>query len=503
MLLKVKRYIEENRMLEAGDKIVLGVSGGADSLCLFLLFMQLQTEYHLSVFVVHVNHGIRQEAQADGEFVKGLCEKYNVPFFLFEENVPELAKKWKMTEEAAGRKCRYRRFYQVMQEVNANKLATAHHMGDQAETLLFHLIRGSNLAGMAGIRPVSRMDTIMGELPEVEGEKLVIRPLLCVEKTEIEKWLGTCEAVWCQDATNADNRYARNRLRNVVLPELTHINSQAVSHIAGFAECIAGYQAFFQKAVEDYTRQFVELGKNWETGSKHFLQRENCETDRQRLLRQERVLAEGVIYEMLAKVSGQRQNLSREHVEAVYELLDNHSGKQISLPYDMEAKISYEKLVIRKSLKETVAWKPVEIPVEDQRIPLPDGRNLVIKVINMDNLSLEEREKLQTQAINCKNNYTKLFDCDTIKGTLYVRLPEPADYFIMNDKGSKKKLSRYFIDCKIPEEQRKNSMVIAFGHEVIWLVGGRRCENHKVNSSTRRVLSISCEGETKWKNKLR
>jgi tRNA(Ile)-lysidine synthase len=480
MLLKVKRYIEENRMLETGDKIVLGVSGGADSLCLFLLFMQLQTEYDLSVFVVHVNHGIRQEAQADGEFVKELCEKYNVPFFLFEENVPELAKKWKMTEEAAGRKCRYQRFYQVMREVNANKLATAHHMGDQAETLLFHLIRGSNLAGMAGIRPVSRMCTIMGELHEEEGENLLIRPLLCVEKTEIEKWLEACGATWCRDATNQDNRYARNRLRNVVLPELTHINSRAVSHIAEFAECAAKYQAFFQKAVENYTKQFVKLG-------------ESCETDHQRLLQQEQVLAEGIIYEMLAKVSGQQQNLSKEHVEAVYELLDNHSGKQISLPYDMEAKISYEKLVIRKSLKEAIAWEPVEIPVKNQRIPLPDGRNLVIKVINMENLSLEEKEKLQTQAINCKNDYTKLFDCDTIKGTLYARLPEPTDYFIMNEKGSKKKLSRYFIDCKVPEEQRKNSMVIAFEHEVIWLVGGRRCENHKVNSSTRRVLSVSCE----------
>jgi tRNA(Ile)-lysidine synthase len=333
---------------------------------------------------------------------------------------------------------------------------------------------------MAGIRPVSRMCTIMGELPEEEGEKLLIRPLLCVEKTEIEKWLEGCEATWCQDATNGDNRYARNRLRNVVLPELTHINSRAVSHIAEFAECAAKYQAFFQKAVENYTKQFVKLG-------------ESCETDRQRLLQQEQVLAEGIIYEMLAKVSGQQQNLSKEHVEAVYELLDNHSGKQISLPYDMEAKISYEKLVIRKSLKEAIAWEPVEIPVKNQRIPLPDGKNLVIKVIDMENLSLEEKEKLQTQAINCKNDYTKLFDCDTIKGTLYARLPEPTDYFIMNEKGSKKKLSRYFIDCKVPEEQRKNSMVIAFEHEVIWLVGGRRCENHKVNSSTRRVLSVSCE----------
>jgi tRNA(Ile)-lysidine synthase len=289
----------------------------------------------------------------------------------------------------------------------------------------------------------------------------------------------------------------------VVLPELTHINSRAVSHIAEFAECAAKYQSFFQKAVENYTREFVKLGESCQTHYQCFFQQENCEndgpqyksceTDRQRLLQQERVLAEGVIYEMLAKVSGQQQNLSKEHVEAVYELLDNHSGKQISLPYDMEAKISYEKLVIRKSLKEAIAWEPVEIPVQNQRIPLPAGRNLVIKVIDMENLSLEEREKLQTQAINCKNNYTKLFDCDTIKGTLYARLPEPTDYFIMNEKGSKKKLSRYFIDCKIPEEQRKNSMVIAFEHEVIWLVGGRRCENHKVNSSTRRVLSVSCE----------
>jgi tRNA(Ile)-lysidine synthase len=470
MLLKVKRYIEENHMIETGDKIVLGVSGGADSLCLFLLFMQLQTEYDLSVFVVHINHGIRREAQADGQFVKELCEKHNVPFFLFEEDVPSLAKQWKMTEEEAGRRCRYQRFCQVMEEVNANKLATAHHMGDQAETLLFHLIRGSDLAGMAGIRPVSRIDT----------EKLLIRPLLCVEKTEVVKWLKTRHITWCQDATNEDNRYARNRIRNEILPNMVEMNSGAVSHIAEFAECAAKYQSFFQNAVEHYIREFVAVG-------------EACETDRQRLLQQETVLAQGVIYEMLATVSGQQKNLSREHVEAVYELLRNQSGKRISLPYGMEAKISYEKLVIRKPLNETASWKPMEISMKNQKLVLPNGIKLAIKIIDMAEASAEEKEKLQNQAVNSKNSYTKLFDCDTIKDTLYVRLPEPTDYFVLNEKGSRKKLSRHFIDCKVPEEQRKNSVVVACEHEVIWLVGGRRCDNHRISSSTRRVLSISCE----------
>ena len=119
----------------------------------------------------------------------------------------------------------------------------------------------------------------------------------------------------------------------------------------------------------------------------------------------------------------------------------------------------------------------------------------MIKIINKDEVSRKEWKSLLYKAVNSKNNYTKLFDCDTIKDTLYVRMPEKEDYFIINAAGNHKKLSRYFIDCKIPEEIRHKSIVVAKGSEVLWLVGRRRCENYMVNDNTKRILLLSCEGE--------
>lgn len=172
---KVRAYIKQHNMLELNDRVVMGVSGGADSVCLLCLFASLQKEYDLQLYVVHINHGIRkEEATNDANYVKKLCQSFGLPFFLFEENIPLLAKQQKKSEEEMGREYRYQCFRQVLEEVKANKIAVAHHMGDQAETVLFHLVRGSDIAGMAGIKPV-------------QGE--IIRPLLCLDKKEIIDYL--------------------------------------------------------------------------------------------------------------------------------------------------------------------------------------------------------------------------------------------------------------------------------------------------------------------------
>lgn len=156
MLEKVREYIKFHHMLEMGDRVVMGISGGADSVCLLHIMQELREEYGLSLFVVHVHHGIRKEAaDKDAEYVKNLCQKYGISFYLFKEDIPKLAKDCGMSEEEGGRQCRYRCFYQVADQVKADKIATAHHMGDQAETVLFHLIRGTNLSGVTGIAPVN------------------------------------------------------------------------------------------------------------------------------------------------------------------------------------------------------------------------------------------------------------------------------------------------------------------------------------------------------------
>ena len=479
MLEKVRKYIEFHLMLEVGDKVVMGVSGGADSVCLFLLLQELREEYDLTLFVVHVHHGIRGvEADEDAEYVKLLCERYGVPFYLFKENIPKLARENGMSEEEAGRKYRYECFYQVMEQTGANKLATAHHMDDQAETVLFHLVRGTKLSGMTGISPINDK---------------IIRPLLSCQKKEIISWLLERKFTWREDETNKDNHYTRNKLRNQVIPVLGEINEQAVSHIADFATYMTEYEKFFQKAVQKYMDEYVIL----EEESKQ------CKVNRIHLRQQERILAEAVLYEMLVFACGAKKDISKEHVEALYSQLYNQSGRKIMLPYQTEAEISYENLVIRKCFERTEpnVWEqniPVKALIESKEelhFALPYGGNLTVRILNMVELEEEQREEILNAVLNSKNNYTKLFDCDTIRDTLHVRTPDSEDYFIMNDRGNRKKLSRYFIDSKVPLEERKYKIVVANGHEILWIIGGRRGETYKINNNTKYVLLLMYEGE--------
>lgn len=479
MLEKVRKYIEINHMLEVGNKVVMGVSGGADSVCLFLLMQELRAEYDLSLFVVHIHHGIRGiEADEDAEYVKLLCERYGVPFYFFKENIQRLAKENGMSEEEAGRKYRYECFYQVMEQTGADKLATAHHMNDQAETVLFHLIRGTKLSGMTGILPVNNK---------------IIRPLLACQKQEIVNWLSGRKIVWREDETNKDNHYMRNKLRNQVIPVLSEINEQAVSHIAEFAGYMTKYENFFQKEVEKYMLEYVIFES----------EEKQCQVNRLHLRSEERILSEAVVYEMLVFVCGVKKDISKKHVEAVYEQLFNQSGKKITLPYQIEAEISYENLIIRKCFerKEKNGWKQ-EISVKDLiegkqelQFALPYGGNLIVQVLDMEDMEENRKKEILNTVSNSKNNYTKLFDCDTIRDTLHVRPPAAEDYFIMNAQGNRKRLSRYFIDRKVPLEERRHSLVVAREHEVLWMVGGRRGENYKINNNTKYVLLLMYEGE--------
>lgn len=486
---KVRAYIQLHHMIEKDDRIVIGVSGGADSVALLLLLNRMKEEYNLSLFVVHINHGIRiGDAEKDAIHVETLCKQYQIPYFLFEANIPQMAKEEGKTEEEMGREYRYLCFSKVMKKENAYKLAVAHHEGDQAETVLFHLIRGSNLAGMTGIRPVSDAYFMLKEKVEVRTRGKVIRPLLCCSKHEILQWLLEKNIGWQEDITNQDNEYARNKLRNQIFPMLEEINEQAIKHVAEFADTIAEYQQFFHGMVRKFIEEEVVFEKGFDGIQKAVINRE-------KLKKEKEIFANSVIYEVLICVCGRKKDITKEHIDSIYKLLDKQSGKRIQLPYEVEAEISYENLQIGKDLEKekNVDWEK-GILLKDLEngkieIALPKGGTLFLQVYEK-----KEDWEQETQIVTFKNNYTKFFDCDRIKDTLQIRTPQKEDFFVMNKEGSKKKLSRYFIDKKIPIEKRKDNIVVANDHEVLWIVGERRCENYRIEKDTKHILEIRYVG---------
>ncbi len=463
-------------MINEGDRIVAGLSGGADSVALLLVLEALRKKYDLKLYAVHVNHMIRSEATQDAEFAKTLCASYDIPFYLYEEDIEKLAGEQRVGVEEMGRMYRYARFEDVRKHVGADKIAVAHHMDDQAETVLFHLVRGSDIAGMEGMRPVS--------------DKL-IRPLLCCKKQELVRWLQDRNIAWMEDCTNGDDAYARNLIRNRVLPELSRVNSRAVEHIADFSKQAGAYKRFFEKMVHTYVKEHVRFAEG------------ACEVDRYHLLQQDALLVKSVIYEMLVGVSGCRKDIGSVHVENVYELLYNQSGKKVMLPYEMTAYLSYEVLKIGKSLESTVNACDFQIDIaymlQDGNtfcaLELPERRICSIELFRREEYEQKEWMNLVNMAINSKNNYTKYFECDTMKFALHVRNAEINDVIVINDNGNTKKLSRYFIDEKISIEQRRKAIVLSEDNNVLWVLGGRRSTSYKIREDSRLIMKVEYKGE--------
>ncbi|MGN0438416.1 MAG: tRNA lysidine(34) synthetase TilS [Lachnospiraceae bacterium] len=481
MIQRIKKYIQEKKLIQKGDKLVIGVSGGADSMALLRILMDLEAEYQLTLIVVHVNHGIRKEAQQDTSFVQAFCQQHDLPVYLFVENIPLLAKQEGKSEEEMGRIFRYQCFRKVIHKEHADKIAIAHHENDQAETVLFHMLRGTDLTGLSGMAPY-----YVGE----EGIP-IIRPLLCVNREEIEYYLNQCGMTWCEDITNQDNTYARNTLRNIVLPAMKGLNAQAVTHICRLANQMEEYEAFFIQQV----RAYVDENVSYTFDKKIVLNRE-------KLLEKMPVFVQGVLYHLLCDVSKEKRDISHEHVELLYQLLSNQSGKKLNFPYGVTAFVMYEKLILWQSFdKEEVAPQEDGIVYldaiiwdrnKDYQVYIPEFGNIVICCREYKDLSLD---KDMLRKSSNKNNYTKYFNCDKIIATLCLRTQKQDDYLCINTQGNKKKISKFFKDVKIPVDKRNKIPLLAMEHEILDVVGYRRCENFQVDETTNKVLVVTYEGE--------
>lgn len=219
MIPGVESFLEQYHMIEQSDVVVAGVSGGADSVCLLLHLLELKEKLSFTLAAVHVQHGIRgKESLQDAAFVEELCRRYQVQLFRYDYDVPEYAKQHGYSEEEAGRNLRYESFHKALEELGApeGKIAVAHNRNDLAETMLWNMIRGSGMRGMAGIPPVR------------DG---IIRPLLHTARVEIENYLKEKGESYCTDATNASLDYTRNRIRNQVLPVLEELNAGVYAHM--------------------------------------------------------------------------------------------------------------------------------------------------------------------------------------------------------------------------------------------------------------------------------
>ena len=458
---RLKAFNEKHHLFSRGDSIVIGVSGGADSVCLLQLLSELKTEYQLSLSVLHVHHGIRgEEADRDAAFVEHMAGHLGLPFSLVQKDVPGLAEKEGLTLEEAGRRARYEALEEYREKTGADRIALAHHQGDLAETVLFHLFRGSGARGLTGI-PVKR--------------GFIIRPLLFAEKEEIEDWLKEKKCGYCQDSTNDSMAYTRNKIRNGLLPFVTReINSQAPKHIVRAAEKLAGWQRHIEKEGEkEYEKLVRSEGRKLYLSASSF-----CNTDE--------VIQGEVLRRIYEKLLPGAKDIRECHYEMARELMGKNSGKMISLPRNTFAVKNGDTVCFfREEMTEKEKGVYIECRVPSQHIV--NRSNISYRI----SLRVEERENLPVEIP--QKDYTKWFDYDKINRDLVLRNPERDDFFALEEEGRTKKLNRYYIDRKIPYRERESQLVLADGSHVLWAIPGRISAEYKITENTKRVLVVTKE----------
>lgn len=440
-----RRTVEEYHMLAPGDRVIAAVSGGADSVCLLALLWEMRKAWGLELRVVHVHHGLRAgEADRDGEFVSELCGRLQVPCRVCKVAVREMASERGMSEEEAARFLRYEALEWEAVEWEEDgkrvRIAVAHHSGDQAETILHNLFRGTGLSGLGGI-------------PYVRGR--IIRPLLDADRGEIEEWLGKKGFSWVQDSTNASDRYTRNRIRGHLLPLIEEeVNRGAAGNILRMGKLAGQADEYLRMKGDVWIREHVK---------------ENlvpCAA----LLEEPQIIRSYVVMELLKQAAGSARDLGWVHVQQVLNLADRPVGKEARLPCRLVARREYEGISIVRAESAGEHGGPPLPRVEMKTFPYKKGTQFP------------------------KNMYTKWFDCDRIEGMPVVRTRRSGDYITLAD-GSHKTLKRFMIDEKIPRQQRDQVPLLADGGHIMWVIGYRISEFYKIGQDTTVVLQAESRVE--------
>ncbi len=466
MFEKIKKYILEQEMIQKEDRIILGVSGGADSVCLLFVLQKLRKEMDFELVAVHVNHGLRGEnADGDEQFVRGLCKELNIPCECYLGKVELLSKKWKQSTEEAGRNFRRSCFNEALEKYQGTKIALAHHKNDSVETFFMNLARGTGLKGLGGIAPI-------------QGN--IIRPLLCVERKEIERYLDENKITYRTDETNTEDSYTRNRVRNHLIPFMEQeMNEKTVEHMDETMNYLRQLQEYLEKQAESYWN--VCVNKN---DGLLLIDREYDKVPA--------VLRPMIIKRMMATVAGREKDLESVHVKDIEDLRKKQVGRKLDLPYNMEAKRVYQGISISLKQKRQDDY-------DKEILYKPDIEEYFFGKYRIA-CKLCDREEMEK---SMEKGGTKYFDYDIIKNGISFRARRTGDYITIDDAGRTQKLKSYFINEKVPQEKRDEILLIVDGSHVLSIWGFRENPAYRVTENTKSILSVRVdEGEESWQKKL-
>ena len=459
---KFMHFIEKEELIFEKDKILLGVSGGPDSLTMFDLFLKLSSEKNIEIAVFHLNHLFREKAGKEAQFVKKVCNNYNVNCYLEEFNVPNFAKENNLSSEQAARKIRMNFLFSYIEDLNFDKISLAHNKNDLVETVFLNMFRGCSLSGLSGIKAKSIIDNYE-----------IIHPLLAISRDEIENYCKKEKLNPRHDESNEETIYTRNKIRHNIIPYIEEeINPSLKDVIMRMAGLIKEDDDYLDKLAE---KKFSDI----------VLEKINRKIilDFAEFNKLDEVLKRRIMFNSIYKLKEVKADIYFKHYKELKKLFSkNANNKKIDLPGEIQVKKEYEKLIIKRGNFE-------------ERV-----KNYSKKIELNSKVELPYNYKLKSEKVKKYNNWKKdaaksencLIDFDKLNFPLKVRNRRPGDRFVPLGLNGSKKIKDYFIDKKVKLTKRdKIPLVVDDNGVIIWIVGYHINEKVKVTKKTTNILKLS------------
>lgn len=450
------KFIKEKNIVKSGDKILVGLSGGPDSVCMLNLLCSIRDEEKIEVAAAHINHMLRgEEADKDEEYSKRLCESLGVRFFSKRIDINKYALETGKSSELAGREVRYDFFNEIINKINFNKIATAHNANDQAETILMRIMRGTGLEGLGGI--------------PVEREGKYIRPILFMKREEVEQYCKENNLNPHIDATNLERIYSRNKVRLDILPYMkNNFNPNIVETINRMALLLQDDNEFIEG----------EVSKAYKDNC---FEKENGIVISKNLFNIHSAIVTRVIRKALFKINKSNYDMEMKNIEDIIELSNLGTNKRVDLPKDIYAENVYGDIIIRK--KEYIKNKLSNELTLNKKDILHNEVIFDEYIINFDVVNNKDIKQENDEVV-------KNFDYDKINNVT-IRYRKDGDRITpLGMKGSKK-LKDIFIDMKIPKEKRDEIPLIQFNDDISWIVGIKMSDKFKITKETKHILKVS------------
>lgn len=456
---RVLTTIRKHQMLNRGDKVLVAVSGGPDSVALLHFLTQVKPVYDLTLHVFHLNHMIRgREADKDAQFVAEFANKLGVPSTPMRFDVPAFMKREKLSLEEAAREARYELMDKLASEIKASKIALGHHADDQVETFLMRLIRGSGLKGLLSILPVRNH---------------YIRPFIEVSKEEIIDYINENGLEYRLDASNEDLSILRNKIRRELVPLISSYNPQFKPVLLRTIEVVREDQLHLEELTSEVFNVLAETGEGI------------ARIPVQGVIAQSIALRRRLMRKCISWVKTDLRGIDFKHIENILSNIEEAPAQfELELPGNIIVFTEYEHLVFaRRELFELAPVEPIRLEVPGITRVGTLGVEIDAQLTSSANLEFE------------RNGRVAHLDADKIPAELFVRTRRPGDSFKPFGMTKDKKLQDFFVDEKVPKRERDRVPIIASDGDIIWIAGFRIDERFKITEKTKRVLVLRLRRE--------